>query len=212
MEIPRHHLSLSAENLAVERGGRIVVAGLSFALAPGEALTLRGPNGTGKTSILRAVAGFSQPADGAIRFLQKHGDADSIEIRATQLHWLGGEDALADRLTVEESLTFWAHLLGGHVADDLTGILGLTGKEKTPLGKLSTGQRRRAGIGRLLCAPRALWLLDEPMSGLDDQGRELLLLIIAEHRAAGGIILMASHDEGILGCPVLRLRAPEGAA
>ncbi|WP_158548621.1 heme ABC exporter ATP-binding protein CcmA [Parvularcula marina] len=205
MEMDHHTLSLTIEGLAAERGGRVVVAGLAFSLSPGEALTLRGANGTGKTSILRAVAGFSDPAEGTVRFDLSGEEADASETRATAIHWLGGDDALADKLTLKESLSFWSSLLGGGATDELPARLGLSGLEDTPLGKMSTGQRRRAGIGRLLCAPRPLWLLDEPMSGLDDQGRELLLSIIAEHRATGGILLMASHDEGIPGCPVLRL-------
>ncbi|MEM9234066.1 MAG: heme ABC exporter ATP-binding protein CcmA [Pseudomonadota bacterium] len=211
MDQGHHSLSLTAESLAVERGGRLVVAGLDFALAPGDALTLRGANGTGKTSILRAVAGFSEPAEGSIRFAANGEDMDPAEARALNLHWLGGDDALADKLTVAESLSFWRALLGGTQNDGLLSRLGLSGKENTALGRLSTGQRRRAGMGRLLCAQRPLWLLDEPMIGLDDQGRELLLDIVAEHRARGGIVLMASHDQGVPDVPVLRLRAQEAA-
>lgn len=211
MESAPHTLSLAVKDLAVERGGRVVVAGVGFELAPGEALTLRGANGTGKTSILRAVAGFARPVEGAVRFTNAGTEIEAAEARATQLHWLGGDDALADKLTLHESLSFWRGLLGGETVTGLAAKLGLPGKEDTPLGRLSTGQRRRAGIGRLLCARRALWLLDEPMSGLDDQGRELLLDAIAEHRAAGGMVLMASHDEGIPGCPTLRLKSVEPA-
>lgn len=211
MTEPRHDLTLEVETLAVERGERIVVAGVGFTLAPGQGLTLRGANGTGKTSILRAVAGFARPAEGDIRFRQAGAPLDPAETRATQIHWLGGDDALADKLSVTESLAFWAGLYDGAVAPDLIATLGLDGLDHAPLGKLSTGQRRRCALGRLIAAPRALWLLDEPMSGLDDEGREVLARMIAEHRGAGGLVLMASHDQSVEGCPVLRLR-PQGAA
>lgn len=211
MSSEAYHLQLQVKGLAAERGGRVVAAGVNFALAPGDALTLRGANGTGKTSILRAVAGFSDISDGEISFEKRGEQLDPHEVRALRTHWLGGDDALADRLTVHESLTFWCELLGGASPPDLLTRLRLIGKENVPVGKLSTGQRRRVGIGRLLTASRPLWLLDEPMSGLDEDGKSQLLSIIADHRAQGGLVLMASHDEGIPGSPVLRLSSGEAA-
>ncbi len=202
-----HTLSLEAQNLLVTRGGHPVAAGVSFALAPGEALVLRGENGTGKTSVLRTVAGFAASMKGALTFTDTaDGPVDPAETRATQLHWLGSEDGLADRLTVEETVRFWRQLYGsiGPLEDQLSTV-GLTGKEKSAVGALSTGQRRRLGLLRLGLTPRALWLLDEPMSGLDDGGRALVLAAVATHRAEGGIVLMASHDEGLPGTATLRL-------
>ncbi|MGV6821198.1 MAG: heme ABC exporter ATP-binding protein CcmA [Parvularcula sp.] len=204
-------LSLEARALNVSRGGRIVAAGLNFSLAPGEALTLRGENGTGKTSILRAVAGFSRPAAGEVSFYDNGEPADHAAVCATAVHWLGGGDGIADRLTARENLVFWTGLSGGPIKDaDLwlshTGLLDVKNRLA---GQLSTGQRRRLGLCRLLIADRALWLLDEPLSGLDTEGRAQLQDAIDAHRKRGGVALMASHEDGIEGGSVLRLQRME---
>lgn len=210
-------LKLSLSAMTAARGGRPVAAGVSFDLSPGDALSLRGPNGTGKTSILRAIAGLSRPEAGSVSFAEDDTLIDPEEARACHLHWLGGEDGLAGKLTVAETVRFWAQLLGGEPLPEATltqhlASVKLGTKADSPVGALSTGQRRRVGLARLLCVPRALWLLDEPLSGLDDQGRDLLMGAIASHRAQGGIVLMATHDGQIDGARTLRLAGlPPGA-
>ncbi len=208
-------LSLTVQDIDVARGGRVVAHGISFALQPGDALILRGDNGTGKTSILRAIAGTAAPPAGVIAFAIDGETTDPAEMRAHHLQWLGGEDGLADKLTVTETISFWLGLYGekGTAEGEVLARVGMSAHAARAVGKLSTGQRRRLGLARLILSPRALWLLDEPMSGLDAAGRTLLLDLAAEHRAAGGIILMASHDDGLPDAPTLRLtRAPDAAA
>ena len=194
-------LSLACDALAPRRAGRVVADGVRFRLAPGEALVIRGANGAGKTSVLRAVAGLCG-YDGTVAFEADGVPLDPSEARARHTHLLGPRDGLAERLTAAETAAFWAGLLGGAVA---LGAAGLSGSETAPVGRLSTGQRRRLGLARLLGAPRALWLLDEPLSGLDEEGRARLLGAVAEHRAAGGIVLMASHEAGLPDAATLRL-------
>ncbi|MEM9421354.1 MAG: heme ABC exporter ATP-binding protein CcmA [Pseudomonadota bacterium] len=203
-----HTLSLTAKELTVTRAGVPVSAGAGFVLSPGNALVIRGENGTGKTSILRAIAGFSALDRGTIMFLDESEECDADAVRATQIHWLGGEDGLADRLTVAETLAFWAHLFCAHSTDGaaLLDEVRLNDKRQSQVGALSTGQRRRLGLLRLLLAPRALWLLDEPMSGLDESGRALVQQATAHHRQQGGIVLMATHDDGLPNAPTLHLR------
>ena len=197
----RHALSLACDALAPRRAGRVVAAGATFALRPGEALVLRGANGAGKTSVLRAVAGLCG-YDGTVAFEADGAPLGADEARAGHIHLLGPRDGLADRLTAGETSLFWAGLHGGAPALAETG---LSGAGTSPAARLSTGQRRRLGLARLLGAPRALWLLDEPLSGLDEEGRARLLAAVADHRAAGGIVLMASHEAGLPDASVLRL-------
>lgn len=205
------HLSVHALDIA--RGGRRVAAGLSFALGRGEALVLRGENGTGKTSALRTIAGFAAPMGGAVTFCEgADGPAlDAAQFRAEQIHWLGGEDGLADRLTVRETGQFWAGLFGVPFSPSTLERVGLDAKAESLVGRLSTGQRRRLGLMRLVMVHRALWLLDEPLSGLDQAGRTLLMAAIDTHRAQGGMVVMASHDDGLPNAPTLRLIPMEAA-
>lgn len=199
-----HDLSLACTDLAPARAGRVVAEGVSFSLSPGGALVLRGANGSGKTSVLRAVAGLASYG-GRVAFAEGAAPADPGEVRARRVHLLAAGEGLADRLTAAETLAFWVGLHGADAAGILARV-GLSEAETTPAGRLSAGQRRRLGLARLLLAPRALWLLDEPLSGLDEGGRALLLDAVATHRAEGGIVLMATHEaDGLPGAPVLRL-------
>lgn len=196
-------LALACRDLSPERGGRVVAAGITFTLAPGAALVLRGANGSGKTSILRAVAGLCRYG-GEVSFTDDDGAVDAGEARAGGTHLLSVGDGVTGRLTAQEHARFWSGLYGVP-AEGALGRVGLAGAGDQPGAALSTGQRRRLGLARLLMAPRPLWLLDEPMSGLDADGRALLLDAVAAHRADGGSALMATHEEGLPDADVLRL-------
>ena len=196
-------MKLVAENLRVERGGRAIVDGLSFAVASGEALVATGPNGAGKTSLLRVIAGFLPLAAGEVRL--DGGDADAR--LGEQCHYVGHRDGVKGSLSVAENARFWGRYLGGGFdAETALERVGLGMLGAAPAAYLSAGQRRRLGIARLLLAPRPLWLLDEPTVSLDGTGVEMLAAIVREHLAGGGIAVAATHlPLGLDGARELRL-------
>ena len=184
-------MRLSAIDLACERGGREVFAGVSFAVASGEALTISGRNGAGKSSLLRTVIGLVRLAAGRLTL-----DDGDLELSiAEQAHYLGHQDALKGSLSVAENLRFWAGYLGGGsgTIDAPLEAVGLAGLAGLPAAYLSAGQRRRLSIARLIAVPRPIWLLDEPASTLDAVAQQRLAGLMAAHLAGGGLILAASH-------------------
>jgi heme exporter protein A len=189
---------LIAENLACRRGERLVFAGLSFRLPPGGALLLTGSNGSGKTSLLRIVAGLLTPSEGRLAWGTKP-IADDLGAHRATLHYIGHQDAIKSALTPREMLAFWAALRGFAVSrsapatDRALVAFALDRTADWPCRWLSAGQRRRVALARLLVTPASLWLLDEPMSALDDDGRERTQAAIAGHRATGGRILLSTH-------------------
>jgi len=185
-------MKLIAETLSVMRGDRMVVTQLTFAVDGGEALTLTGPNGAGKTTVIRTIAGLLRPAGGQIRLEGAQPDRTPSE----ECHYVGHLNGVKASLTVEENATFWSRYLGGAAADIEAALatFGLGSAREVPAGYLSAGQRRRLALARLLAAPRALWLLDEPMSPLDAAWRQAFGAMMAEHLAGGGLILAAAHD------------------
>jgi len=184
-------MRLLAVDLACQRGGRDVFADLSFAVSSGEALTVTGRNGAGKSSLLRIVVGLVRAAAGR---LSLEGGDPELSI-AEQAHYLGHQDALKGSLSVAENLRFWAGYLGAKSAD-LAGALeavGLSPLVNLPAAYLSAGQRRRLSIARLIAAPRPIWLLDEPTSTLDAAAQARLADLMRTHLSAGGLIVAASH-------------------
>ena len=178
--------SLHVHNLAVARGDRTIVEGLDFGVAAGEILHIRGRNGAGKTSLLEVLCGLRQPAAGRIENAPE----------AARRHWLGHKNALNPALSPEENLRFWCALNGqpeSGVAQALQDV-GLKNLRHRPCGKLSTGQRRRAALARLLAAPRPWWFLDEPLAGLDHAGIELLARLLEAHAKEGRAALLTSHQ------------------
>ena len=184
-------MELSADNLTCVRGGRTVFAGLSFAVSGGEALTVTGRNGAGKSSLLRMMAGLVRVAGGRLALAGGEAEATIAE----QAHYLGHQDALKSSLSVRENLAFWIEYLGGHretlpAALDAVGLKRLAG---LPAAYLSAGQRRRLSIARLAAVERPLWLLDEPTSALDAQSQDRLAGLMRAHLGKGGIIVAATH-------------------
>jgi len=216
-------MRLSASNIALDRGGRRLFSNLSFEVAKGEALIVVGANGVGKSSLLRAIAGLLPLAEGTL----SSDEADANSSLAEQAHYVGHADAVKGVLTPRENLDFWAAMLapwpgstpqGAAVPDtarksaEAMARLGLTHVLDLPAHALSAGQKRRVALARLLVAERPLWLLDEPMTALDETAQNLFVAILREHLDAGGLVVAAAHGPIDLGgARQLRLGAPEAA-
>ena len=206
-------MRLRAWDLTIERGGRRIISGLSFEAAAGAALIVTGPNGAGKTSLLRALAGFLPIEAGG--FALEGGDAErTVGERA---HYLGHADGVKAALTAGENLAFAAAMLGGDSsrAAQLGALsaLGLAHVIDFPAQLLSTGQRRRVALARLMAAKRPLWLLDEPTTALDAAAQAALAAIMQAHLKGGGILVAAVHAPlGLAGAQELRLGSTREAA
>jgi len=184
-------MRLSGHGLRCVRGGREVFAGLDFAAASGEALAVMGRNGSGKTSLLRLIAGLLIPAGGTIALDGGDGELTLPE----QCHYLGHRDALKPALSVAENLAFWADFLGGERCDATESLtkVGLDHAVHLPAAFLSAGQRRRLSLARLLTVRRQVWLLDEPTTALDVAGQDMFGGLMREHLSRGGMIIAATH-------------------
>lgn len=171
---------LALDGLTCVRGGRLLFEGLSLSLAPGEAIIVTGPNGIGKSSLLRIAAGLLAPAAGRVERPVPAALADEAA-------------ALDTRLTLGQALGFWARLDGVHAEAGMEPM-GIAHLAALPVRMLSTGQRKRAALARVVASAAPLWLLDEPANGLDEDGRQRLAGVIDEHRLRGGALLAASHQ------------------
>ena len=198
-------MAFAAHDLTCIRGERLLFAGLSFAVSPGQMLVLRGPNGSGKTSLLRLSAGLLPAAQGHLTWQgQRVEDAHDL---ARHLAWLGHAEALKPALTVRENLSFWARFAGrAGAVDAALAALDLVALADLPARFLSAGQRRRVALARLVAADRKLWLLDEPTTALDSAAVALFAALLRAHLAAGGLAIAATHlDFGFADMPVLEL-------
>ena len=200
---------LAAHGIACARGGRTLFDGLDFALEPGAGLLLHGPNGSGKTSLLRLLAGFLEPADGWLTW-NGRAAAEGISAYQSRITYVGHLDAVKRALSVTENVAFWAGLRGAD-SNPLTALeaLDIGHLATLPARILSAGQRRRLGLARLTVAPTPLWLLDEPTVTLDSASVALVEGLIAGHRERGGIVVVATHvGLNLPGAAVLDLGAP----
>ncbi len=192
-------MELSVRSLACRRGGGNVFAGLSFRVAAGEAAVLRGQNGSGKTSLLRLLAGFTPAAAGEARLgdLTLAADAEAWRERVA---FAGHLDAVKAVLTVRQNLEVWSGLYASrHAVGPALERLGLGRIADDPAQFCSAGQRRRLGLARLLLTGRPVWLLDEPTVSLDAENVAIFLGMVADHCAAGGVAIVATHVD--LGLP-----------
>jgi heme exporter protein A len=188
--------AVKVENLALMRGDRLLFRGLDFRLQAGQAISLVGRNGAGKTSLLRAIAGFIRPLEGAVHFHGQVGAIEAEDARSRGLHLAGHQDGLKPSRSAEAEFLFQARWTGASEAGIARAreALDLDVLFDLEVRKLSAGQRRRLSLGRLLASPRPLWLLDEPLAPLDADHRRTFGALMAEHLAGGGMILAAVHD------------------
>jgi len=200
-------MKLLGHDIGCVRGGREVFSGLSFEATAGEALAVTGHNGSGKTSLLRLIAGLLLPASGSIVI---EGGEPEMTV-GEQAHYLGHRDALKPALSVEENLSFWANFLGGGAVAATRHCLeavGLSHAADLPAAYLSAGQRRRLSLARLLSVRRPLWLLDEPTAALDGAGQAMFAALMRDHLTSGGLIVAATH--GPLGIETREMRIGGG--
>jgi heme exporter protein A len=190
--------SLTLDDVACARGGRVLFAGLSCAFGPGDAGVVTGPNGIGKSSLIAMIAGLLPPFAGRIA----HGGVRALLSEAA---------ALDPELPLARALGFWAAIDGrGDAVADALAAVDLAPLADVPVRFLSTGQRRRAAMARVIASGAAIWLLDEPANGLDTASVARLAAVIEAHRAAGGIALVATHfDLGLTGTIPVTLAAPD---
>ncbi len=206
-------MQLEANDLVVVRGEQLVLDGVSLRLGDGGALLLRGPNGSGKSTLLRVLAGLLRPVAGRLAWDGADVFAD-VPGHARRLALLGHLDAVKPGLTCLENLRFQARVSKGDVGRALERV-ALDGLAALPARLLSSGQKRRLAIARLLVARAGLWLMDEPTTGLDDSSVALLGALVAEHRSLGGAVVASTHlDFPIESAVVLGLGrlAPAGSS
>jgi heme exporter protein A len=180
---------INADHIACDRGGRRVFSGVNFTCLDGEWVELRGANGTGKSTLLRCLAGLGEISAGKLAI---HGT----------LHYVGHLDAIKPALTVRENLVFWRDFWNEGNVDVALKAFKLEALADDPASYLSQGQRRRLALSRLVLAKRNIWLLDEPNAGLDAASLAQLEHVIETHLSAGGLVIAALHAK--LGLPAAR--------
>lgn len=185
-------MMLTVTDLSIARGGIPVLEGLNLTLGAGQAMVLRGPNGIGKTTLLRTIAGLQPPLSG------------KVDVMPESLVYAGHADGIKPTLTVTENLSFWSQAFGNHDISSAIAAFALGPLAARPAGALSAGQKRRLGLARLLVTGRAIWVLDEPTVSLDVDAVAMFAAAVRAHLAQGGAALIATHiDLGLSEAQVL---------
>ena len=197
---------LSADNLTLIRGERCLFQGLSFALKSGGLLVLEGRNGCGKTSLIRAIAGMLSLEEGTVYWDDKPVEKQRQEFHGS-LVWLAHRTGLKGDLTLVENLGFERNLRAHSTRDpeEVYERLGIARLKKLIVRSLSAGQQRRVALARMLLADVPLWFMDEPFTNLDREGRALVLELVDEHLAAGGMCVMAAHMDFEIKAPMQKV-------
>ena len=197
---------LSARNLTLIRGESCLFQGLEFTLNRGELLLLEGQNGSGKTSLMRAIAGMLTLETGEIFWNDVPVSAQRQEFHGA-LVWLAHRTGLKGDLTLVENLRFEGSLRRQADVDPASIFerLGISRLKRLPLRSLSAGQQRRVALARMLMADVPLWLMDEPFTNLDREGRALVLRLVKEHLGTGGMCVMAAHQDIDIDAPMKKV-------
>lgn len=198
---------LSGQALTLIRGDRCLFQGLEFALKSGELLTVEGPNGSGKTTMLRAIAGLIDPDEGMVRWNNTNVKRIRQAFHAN-LVWMAHRPGFKGDLTLIENLRFESGLrtMTMSVAEHHLVRLGVATLTDIPFRALSAGQQRRVALARLILADAPLWLMDEPFTNLDAAGQDLVIEVLQEHLRDGGMCVMATHRQFELDAPAHRIR------
>lgn len=189
-------MTLSVDSICISRAGRRILSDVSCVVDPGHALILRGPNGIGKTTLLRCLAGFVPADHGRARFQDAATDAaDGLQ---DHVAFAGHSDGIKGQLTVRENLRFWQALCRAQSADPAIAAFGLADILDRDAHACSAGQKRRLGLARLVLSGRAIWLLDEPSVSLDSAAKLALSRAITTHLDRGGIALISTHEADLV--------------
>jgi heme exporter protein A len=184
---------LTAKSLTCRRGGRTVFRDIGFELKAGGLLLVTGKNGSGKSSLLRILAGLLRPSEGRISW--EHSTVRDLERHHTRLHYIGHLDGVKPELTVNETIRYWGMLYRVKLDEKTLDAFDIAALGDRSVRHLSAGQKRRLALTRLLLHKAPLWLLDEPSTSLDDDGHDLLNNAIRKHRDDDGIVVLASHHK-----------------
>jgi heme exporter protein A len=200
-------MTLSGDDLTLIRGERCLFEGLDFTVSSGEMLLLEGRNGCGKTSLMRAIAGMLSLETGDVSWMGKPVRQQRQEFHGSMV-WLAHRTGLKGDLTMLENLHFERALRpqAEQDADAVYERLGIERLKKLPLRSLSAGQQRRVALARLLFADVPLWMMDEPFTNLDREGRQLVMELVQQHLASGGLCVMAAHQDVDISAPVTKVR------
>ena len=205
MTTPGEPVSLEVRNVAFLRNENVILSGVGFSLAPGELLQIDGANGSGKSTLLRILAGLLDATEGDIVWRGPEGTLTQVRIR-DNLTYLGHKNAIKDDLSSLENLDFITLLKrdnSGLSAPEALRTFNLAHAANTPTGRLSAGQKRKIALSRLLVSATRCWLLDEPFTALDQDGKTILEGIIKRHVDTGGMVVFATHQAmEIGGCNV----------
>jgi heme exporter protein A len=200
-------IKLNATDLTLFRGDRCLFKDLSFALNPGELLLLEGKNGSGKTSLLRAIAGLLELESGTIHWNDAPISRERQEFQ-NSLVWMSHRVGFKGDLTLVENLEYESKLRPQSTADldDTLKQLNLGKLRRLPMRSLSAGQQRRVALARMLMSSAILWMMDEPVSNLDSEGRELAVHLLGKHLGAGGMAIVAAHQDINLDVPTQKIQ------
>ncbi len=200
-------IKLNCSELTLFRGERCLFRDLEFALNPGELLLLEGENGSGKTSLLRAIAGLIELESGIILWNDEAVNKERQDFYNSMV-WLSHKTGFKADLTLVDNLKFESklRLRSTRDFDEVLDKLGLSRLKRLPMRFLSAGQQRRVALARMLLAAAPLWMMDEPASNLDAQGRKLVTSLLSEHLAGGGMAIVAAHQDVVADVPTHRIR------
>ena len=189
---------LEARALCCSRGPATLFRDVSFGVGPGEWLAVRGANGSGKTTLLRCIAGLTRADAGEVLWQEQPVAASAAQLHADMV-FAGHLPGIKDDLSAEENLHAAMRLRGLQLREsqcrDALREAGLERRRHLPARRLSAGQRRRIGLARLMLDPATLWVLDEPLTALDDEGRQLFERLLSRHLDRGGVALLATHHD-----------------